>query len=203
MADTPRLTSQDFDPWHLATPLELLALLERLGVAMSDVARCLRVPRSSISMWRHGARSFPPKHRAALYEYTRRSFDAQADVTDKAARLAPTAELREAILAEFGALWQKWKVEVLYEAGTLRRALVYEYESLAPLIHQEYFSADDRETMALKMETMLVRVDLIRQQQGEVPSAEEELLARLTEAHEAVQKTPQPDAEGTNRRRRS
>ena len=62
MADVPALTPRDYDPWRLATPLQLLTLLERLDVSMTEVARWLHVPRSSVSMWRHGTRTIPPKH---------------------------------------------------------------------------------------------------------------------------------------------
>jgi hypothetical protein len=195
MADLPALTPRDYDPWHLATHLQLLTLLDRLGVPMIEVARSLHVPRSNISMWRRGTRPFPPKHLDALRAYTRRTFDAAADLTDKAASLAPTAELREAIRAEFGALWGRWQQEVLYDAGTFRRAKIRQYEALGPLLHKEHPTAEDRETMALMMEALLRYVDLERQQQGAVPSAEEELITRLTASHGEATRT---QGEGTD-----
>jgi hypothetical protein len=195
MADTPQLTPRDYDAWALATPLQLLTLLERLDVSMTEVARWLHVPKSSVSMWRHGTRTVPPKHEGRLRERTRRTFDETADMTDKAARLAPTAELREAILAEFGALWGRWQQEVLYDAGTFRRAKVRQYEALGQLIHKEHPSAEDRETMALMMEAILRYVALERQQQGAVPSPAEELTTRLTAAHTQAART---QGEGTD-----
>jgi hypothetical protein len=189
MTDTPALTPRDYDPWRLATSLQLLTLLERLDVSMSDVARELHVPRSSISMWRHGTRAIPPKHIEALYEYTRRTFAAAADLADKAANLAPTAELREAIRAEFGALWGRWKQEILFDAGTHRRAQVRQYEALGQLLRKEHRTAEDRETMALMMEAILRYEDLMQQLAGEVPRADQALLDRLTEAHAAAHPT--------------
>ena len=123
MADLPPLTPQDYDPWRLATPLQLLTLLERLGTAMTEVARWLHVPKSSVSMWRHGTRAFPPKHLPTLLERTRRTLDAQADLTRKAVSLAPTEALRRALHDEFEVLYARWKSEVLSEAGILRRQL--------------------------------------------------------------------------------
>ena len=196
MADTPHLTPRDYDAWALATPLQLLTLLERLDISMTEVARWLHVPKSSVSMWRHGTRSIPPKHIPTLLERTRRTFDAAADLTDKAASLAPTAELREAIRAEFGALWGRWQQEVLYDAGTFRRAKIRQYEALGVLIHTDHPSAADRETMALMMEAILRYVDLERQQQGAVPSPEEALTTRLTAAH---RQAPHTQGEGDDR----
>jgi hypothetical protein len=189
MEGTPALRPQDYDAWTLATPLQLLTLLERLDVSMTEVARWLHVPKSSVSMWRSGRRAFPPKHEGRLRERTRRTFDDAADLNDKAASLAPTAELREAIRAEFGALWSRWQQEVLYDAGTFRRAKVRQYEALGPLIYQEHASAEDRQTMALLMEAILRYVDLERQQQGEPTSAEAALISRLTQAHTQTTRT--------------
>lgn len=190
MADMPARTPQDYDPWELATPLQLLTLLERLDVSMSDVARWLHVPRSSVSMWRRGARAFPPKHLKALRERTRREMDATDELTDKAMRMAPTAELRQAIRAEFEALYGRWKQEVLYEAGTYRRALERQYEALGTLVHQAHFTAEDPETARVMGEALAGFVRVIYTLEPKAPSPEDATIARLTAAHAAAPPTP-------------
>lgn len=190
MADTPALTPQDYDPWQLATPLQLLTLLERLGVSMSDVARWLHVPRSSVSMWRHETRTIPPKHIAALHEHTQRTFEAAADLTRKAASLAPTTALGEAIRAEFGALWGRWKTEVLHEAGTMRRGLQANVQELGRVLAQQPFRADALERLDLMWGTIRQQVALLIELEGVAPDPEQEWAVRLTAAHEAAHPTP-------------
>ena len=109
---------------------------------MSEVARWLHVPRSSVSMWRHETRTIPPKHIEALHERTWRTYEAAVDLTKKAVSLAPTEELREAIRAEFGALYGRWKTEVLHEAGTMRRGLQANVQTLDRALAQQPFRAN-------------------------------------------------------------
>jgi hypothetical protein len=190
MADTPALTPQDYDPWRLATPLQLLTLLERLGVSMSEVARWLHVPRSSVSMWRHETRTIPPKHLAALHEHTQRAFEAAADLTKKAVSLAPTEELREAIRAEFGALYGRWKTEVLHEAGTMRRGLQANVQTFNHHVAQQPFQAHTLEKLDLVYGTIRQQVEILMELEGVAPSWDEAWTARLTAAHEAAHPTP-------------
>ena len=110
-------------------------------------------------------------------------------------QLAPTAALREALKAEWDALWMRWKQEVLYDAGTHRRAQAQQYEALGRLLRKEHRTAEERETMGLLIEAILRHEDLMQQLAGEPPDPEQELIERLTQAHEAVHPTPQPDAE--------
>jgi hypothetical protein len=192
MADIPALTPRDYDPWHLATPLQLLTLLERLDVSMTEVARWLHVPRSSISMWRHGTRTIPPKHVPTLLERTRRTLEEAAELTSKAVSLAPTEDLRQAIRAEFGALWQRWKSEVLHEAGTLRRTLQANCQALRQELAHQPFRADALESLDLLWGTIRQIVALLMELEGVAPDPEQELIARLTAAHEAAH-PPQGD----------
>lgn len=186
MPDPSSLTPRDFDPWQLATPQHLLVLLQRLGVSGREIARWLRVPRSSVSMWGHGTRAIPPKHIPPLCAFARLAFDQAVELNDKAAALAPTEALRQTLRTEFAAIWTEWKATVLRDAGTLRRGLQQQAEALVRLAGKPTFTAEDRETMALMMESMLAKMDLILQSQDEVPRAEEELITRLTQAHEAA-----------------
>jgi hypothetical protein len=186
MADTPALTPQDYDPWQLATPLQLLTLLERLDVPMSEVARWLRVPRSSVSMWRHGTRAIPPKHIPALRTWARLALDQAAELTDKAVSLAPTEDLRAALRTDFAAIWTRWKQEVLADAGTLERSMQANYQALGTWLARESLTGEDQESIALLLETLRTQVALRVQLQGTVPDAEATLHARLTEAHEAA-----------------
>jgi predicted transcriptional regulator len=190
MADLPALTPQDYDPWRLATPLQLLTLLERLGVSMSEVARWLHVPRSSVSMWRHETRTIPPKHIAALHEHTRRAFEAAADLTTKAVSLAPTAAVGEAIRAEFGALYGRWKTEVLHEAGTMRRGLQANVQTFDQDVAQQPFRADALARLDRVYGTIRQQVEILMELEGVAPDPEQELIARLTAAHEAAHPTP-------------
>jgi hypothetical protein len=190
--DMPALTPRDDDPWHLATPLQLLTLLERLDISMSDVARWLHVPRSSISMWRHGTRTIPTKHIPTLRQRTRDTFEQAAELADKSAALAPAEDVREAIRAEFGALYTRWRSEVLHDAGTYRRAMLRQYEALGALVHKEHYTAEDAETARLMGESLARFISTIFTLEPERPSPEEALIARLTAAHEAAHPT-QPD----------
>jgi hypothetical protein len=188
MPDTPGLAPRDFDPWLLATPRQLLALMERLGVNMSQVARDIPVSRSSISMWRHEARSVPPKHLATLRTLAKRALEQAAELTDKAAALAPTEDLRQAIRTEFGALWQRWKSEVLAEAGTLRRSLQHNYAALGQWLAHEPFMAEDLESIRIVMDTIAQQVALLMELEG-VADPEQALLDRLAQAHADAPRT--------------
>lgn len=185
MTDTPALTPRDFDPWLVATPRQLLALMERLGVNMSQVARDIPVSRSSISMWRHEARSVPPKHLARLRTLAKRALDQAAELTIKAVELAPTEDVRQAIRAEFEAIYTRWKVEVLHEAGTLRRGLQANVQTLTTLLAHQPFAAEDPETIDLVMDTIRQQVALLVELEGTAPDPEQELIVRLNAAHEA------------------
>ena len=186
MADMPPLTPQDYDPWRLATPLQLLTLLERLGTAMTEVARWLHVPKSSVSMWRHGTRAFPPKHLPTLLERTRRTLDAQADLTRKAVSLAPTEALRRALHDEFEVLYARWKSEVLSDAGILRRQLQQQAEAFVQEIARQPLRADVLEHLDLVWGTMRQHVALLMALEGVTPDPEQTWDARMTVAHEAA-----------------
>jgi predicted transcriptional regulator len=188
MPDTPPLTPRDYDPWQLATPQQLLTLLERLGISGSEVARWLHVPRSAISMWRHGSRAIPQKHIPALRERTRHAFDQAAELNTKTVALAPTEDLRQALRAEFAALWTRWKAEVLHEAGTLRRGLQTDVDTLTALLAHQPFAAEDPETIDLVMDTIRQKVALLVELEG-LADPEQALLDRLTQAHESIQPT--------------
>lgn len=201
MPETPGLTPRDFDPWLLATPRQLLTLMERLGVNMSQVARDIPVSRSSISMWRHEARSVPPKHFATLRLLAKQAQEQAAELTDKAAALAPTEDVRQAIRAEFGALLQRWKGEVLAEAGTLRRAYQANVQTLTTFLAHQPFRADDLDTLDLLWGTIRQQVALLMEREG-VLNPEQAALDRLTQAHDVAQQqrdqAPEPGPPTTN-----
>jgi len=108
------------DAWQLATPQQLLTLLQRLGVSGSEVARWLRVSRSSVSMWRKGIRQVPRKHVPVLRERTCIAYDHARELQAKAAALAPTETLQQAIRAEFAALCHRWNAEVMTSRAHLQ-----------------------------------------------------------------------------------
>jgi transcriptional regulator with XRE-family HTH domain len=190
MPDTPPLTPRDYDQWQLATPQQLLTLLQRLGVSGSDVARRLRVPRSAVSMWRHGSRAMPPKHLSELRTFTQDAFAQTHELNRKAVALAPTEDLRQALHEEFVAIWIRWKAEVLAEAGTLQRGLERNYQTLGIVVGKKQRTREDVETAKLVMETMAQQMELLVTALGEGPSPEDEAIARLTAAHEAQTTNP-------------
>jgi hypothetical protein len=190
MAD---LTPRDFDPWQLAGPLQYLTLLDRLGVRMSEVAQWLHVPRSNISMWRHGTKAVPAKHLTTLRERAQERLAEVAELTDKAARLAPSEDVRQALHAEFGALWQRWRGEVLADAGTLDRAILRQYDAMGIWIRKDRYSHEDVESVRLASEALVQLMARKVALYGEAPSDEDALIAQLTQAHAAaapVERTP-------------
>ena len=186
MADMPALTPQDYDPWRLATPLQLLTLLERLDVPMTEVARWLHVPKSRSVCGAMARARFPPNTSPTLLERTRRTMDAQADLTRKAVSLAPTAALGRALHDEFEVLYARWKSEVLSEAGTLRRVLQANAQALMQEVAQQPFRADALAHLDTVWGTMRQQVALLMELEGVAPDPEQEWTRRLTEAHEAA-----------------
>ena len=85
--------------------------------------------------------------------------------------------------AELATLWTKWKLSVLYDAGTLHKGLLQQYEALGRVLIQPHFTPADRETIALMQEAILAKVDVLIGIQPAAPTPEEALLHRLTEAH--------------------
>jgi DNA-binding transcriptional regulator YdaS (Cro superfamily) len=74
MDESANLTPREYDPWRLATPAQLLTLIQRLGVSGRVVARWLGVKPSAISMWSHGTRAIPQRHVPALKVWAERAF---------------------------------------------------------------------------------------------------------------------------------
>jgi hypothetical protein len=133
---------------------------------------------------------------------SRRTFDTAAELTSKAMSLAPTAELREAIRAKFGALWGRWKTEVLHEAGTLRRGLQANAQAFAQELAHEPFPADALERLDFIGGTIRQQVALLMELEGVAPDPEQALIKRLTAAHEAAQQAraqaQDPSPQSTN-----
>jgi hypothetical protein len=194
MPDLPTLTAEDFDPWALATPEQLLAFCVKLGVSGSDIGRWLRVPPSSVSMWLSGTRLVPRKHIPALRERTRLAFDQNAELMTKAVALAPREDLRHALRRDFDTLYLEWKTQVLHDAGTLWRVQQREYETLGAVVHKPQYTRADIETFTLVAANMAQRMELMVQLGGEAPDPGQALLDQLTQGHEAAHPTP-PDAD--------
>jgi hypothetical protein len=194
MAETPPLTPADYDPWRVASPLQLLTLLHRLGMTSRVIAHWCGVPPTHISMWLHGKRPIPLRYAPILHFRAREALDQASQLNSKEVAAQPTEALREATRAEFTAIWTKWKLEVLYDAGTLRRGMLQQAQALVRVLMQPHFTLADRELIARMAETIVAQVDTIRAFQPDTPSAEDAWLARLTAAHEAAHPTPS-DAE--------
>ena len=191
MADPGRLTPADYDPWRVATPLQLLQLMHRLGRSSREIARALGVTEAAISQWSRAKRSIPPRYAAPLRDEARLALNEVAERTDKAAALAPSEDVRQAIRAEFGTLWQRWKLEVLHDAGTLRRGLGQNRETFETYLAHRPFWVDDLETLDLIWGTMRQQVALLMELEG-VVDPEQALLDRLTQAHVAAQQRRDP-----------
>lgn len=151
----------DSPAWVFATPLALLFLLERFGVPMAEVARWLHVPRSNISMWRHGTKAVPAKHLQTLRERAQETLARQAELTEKAASLAATDTLRQALRTEFEARYSRWEAEMLQDAAT--RPWYVDYVVLGSWVRWSHASEDVPEPIALLIETMAAKVRRIRE----------------------------------------
>ena len=197
MAEDPgRLSPADYDPWRLASPLQLLHLIQRLGVTGRVIARWLGVKPAAISMWSRAKRPIPLAYGQPLLVWAQDALAKAAALNQKEVAAQPTEALQQAVQSHFTTLWTTWKLQVLYDAGTLHTGLVQQYEALGRVVRQAHFTPADRETMALMQESILAKVDVLVTLQGAVPSADEQWDARLTAAHAAVHPTqPHPAAE--------
>lgn len=186
MAETPPpLTPADYDPWRVASPLQLLTLLHRLGMTSRVIAAWCGVPPTHISMWLHGKRAVPLRYAPILHFRAQKTLDEADRLNAKEAEAQPTAALREATRAEFTTIWNKWKLEVLYDAGTLHKGLVQQGQALLRELMQPHFTREGRESVALMAANILTKYDVVLTLEPAIPSAEEELTQRLTQAHEA------------------
>ena len=193
MADVPpALTAQDYDPWCVASPLQLLTLLRRLGVTSRVIARWCGVKPSHISMWLHGTRPVPLRYAPILHQRARASLHEADRLNIKEVAAQPTEALQRAMRTEFTVIYDRWKAEVLYDAGTLHQGLVQQYQAQASIVTQPPFTADKRETLARMQEAVLAKYDVLLTLQPEVPSPEDELIERLTQAHAAAQQRRDP-----------
>jgi hypothetical protein len=156
------------------------------------IAAWCGVPPTHISMWLHSKRSIPLRYAPILHFRAQKTLKEMDRLNAKEADAQPTAALREATRAEFTMIYHKWRLEVLYDAGTLEKGLLQQYEAQAVLM-QPPFTPAKRKTLALMQEAALAKYDVLVTLQGAVPSADEELIERLTQAH-AEATTTQPPA---------
>jgi hypothetical protein len=201
MADaSPALTSQDYDPWQRASPLQLLTLLHRLGVTSRVIARWCGVKPSHVSMWTHEKRSIPLRYAPILHLRARQTLEEAARLNAKEVAAQPTEALQRATQAELSNLWTKWKLEVLYDAGTLRKGLLQQYQALGRVLMQAHFTPADQALIAQMLETILAKVETLVTLQPDAPSPEEAWIARLTAAHEAAHPTQTAEEPDTPQR---
>jgi hypothetical protein len=143
MADDAPLTPSDYNVWEVATPRQLLTLLQRLGITNQMIARHLGVKPPSISRWAHESRPMPARYRPRLVRFAREKLDEASELSAKAASLAPTDALRHAIHAEFAALYSRWKNQVLAEAGTVRRGMLQNHAILGEWLQRDPLTPED------------------------------------------------------------
>jgi DNA-binding transcriptional regulator YdaS (Cro superfamily) len=187
MTDPLPLTAQDYDVWLLASPTHLLALLKKLGVEGRATAAWLGVTPACVSQWSTGKRPIHPRYVPALRLWAQDALTQQEQRTNKDAEAQPTEALQAAVKAEFTAIWNHWKQQVLFDAGTLLKQLHQQYYALGGWILQERYRPEDLASVKLVMEAMVQQMQRLILLQGDVPSPEDELIARLTAAHEAAQ----------------
>jgi DNA-binding transcriptional regulator YdaS (Cro superfamily) len=195
MADAAPLTPRDFDAWDLATPLQLLHLLKRLGVESTVIATWVGVKPAAVSQWNRGRREIPERYTPRLRRWAKDAVEKAWELNKKAVAAQPTEALRRAVQGEFAALWDRWTLEVLHNAGTLRKVILQQHGALGQWLSKDPLTAEDRESIALVMETILAQVDRLLTLEPEVPSAEDQLVARLTAARTDAQTTKPPAAE--------
>jgi DNA-binding transcriptional regulator YdaS (Cro superfamily) len=195
MSDSTPLTPGDYDVWKLASPAHLLALLKKLGVEGTVIASWLGVTPACVSQWHTGKRPIHPRYAPALREWAETAIKQAAQRTDKEVAAAPTDALRDATRAEFTAIWNHWKQRVLFDRGTLNKQIHQQYYALAGCVLKERYRPEDIENFELTTEAMAQQMKRYMTLQGEVPSAEEELIARLARAHEEAAATRSPDAD--------
>jgi len=185
MADPLPLTPQDFEAWHLASPLQLLHLIKRLGVESTVIATWLGVKPAAVSQWNRQRREIPARYGPALLVWAKDTVEKAAARTEKEVRIQPTAELQRAVQGEFAALWTRWKLEVVHNAGTIRKVIKQNYQALGQFLSHDPLTEADADSIEVVMATLSQQVAMVRTLQGETPSGEEALLARLQAAHEA------------------
>jgi DNA-binding transcriptional regulator YdaS (Cro superfamily) len=184
MAEPTSLTPKDYEVWRLASPAQLLSLIKRLGVEQAIIARWLGVKPTAISQWSHGHRPIPPRFAPILLMRAQKSLEDAYSRNVKEMAAAPTDALRQTMQGEFGALWSAWKLEVLYSAGTLQKALHQSYYALGSWTLKERLTADDLESIELLCDSIVTRAKIVFAQQQNSPQTEDALIERLTQAHE-------------------
>src|SRR4030095_13187476 len=174
MSDPTPLTPQDYDVWQLASPTHLLALLRKLNVDGRVIANWLGVNPSLVSQWYTGKSPIHPRYAPALRMRTRMTLDQAWDLNAKEAAAQPTAALQDATRAEFDAIYNRWRQQVLFDGGTLLKQLHQQYYALGGWILKKRYDAEDIQSVRLVTEAMVQQMERLRTLQGDVPSAEEE-----------------------------
>jgi hypothetical protein len=186
MADDTGGAAAAYDPMRVATPLQLLQLMHRLDVPGRVIARQLGVTPAAISMWLNEKRPIPAVYTPRLRLWAQKALDEAAALNQKEVTRQPTAALRQLVQDAFTGLWARWQGEVLYEAGTLHAAILRQYDAIGGWVRQERYRADDIESVRLASEDLVHLMARALTLQGEIPSAEDELVARLAAAHDAA-----------------
>jgi hypothetical protein len=176
----------DYDPWQVATPLQFLQLIHRLGVPGRVIARQVGVKPAAISMWVNQKRPIPARYGPIFRVWAQKALDDAARLNEKEQSLQPTEDLRLMVQAEFTGMVARWQTEVLYEAGTLHAAIQQQYEAMAGWVRQERYRAEDIESVRLASAALVLLMERVHALHGEPPSDEDRLVARLQAAHDAA-----------------
>jgi hypothetical protein len=186
MADDPGGSPVAFDVWRVATPLQFLQLMQRLGVPGRVMARQIGVTPAAISFWLNQKRSIPPGYTERLRFWAQKDLEDASRLNQKEADGQPTADLAQMVRAAFTGIWARWQGEVLYEADTLHQAIQRQYEALGAWVRQERYSAEDVESVQRGAEALVHLMTRVLALQGEPPSAEDALACSLQAAHDTT-----------------
>ena len=155
MGEDPGGSPAAYDPLRVATPLQLLQLMQRLGVPGRVMARQVGVKPAAISMWLNQKRPIPAVYTPRLRLWAAQALREAAVLNQKEVDRQPTEELQRLVQAEFTGIWARWKSEVLYEAGTLHQAIQRQYDVMAAWVCKARYSAEDVASVRLASEALV------------------------------------------------
>lgn len=170
MTEPVKLSPHEYDPVQMATPLQLLHLLKRLGVRGAVIANWLGVTPAAVSQWFREKYPIPARHAPVLKMRARTALDQAWELNKKEVALQPTEDLQRATRMEFTSLYDRWKLEVLHAAGTLQRSLEQQCDELSSWVRKPPQTQADVEAITQACELIVVKAQLLvnlRQEQQE------------------------------------
>jgi transcriptional regulator with XRE-family HTH domain len=140
----------------------LVRLLRTLGVDQQEIARQLRLSKSTVSLWATGARPLAKRHEQPfldLVEATIREHQTRADVS-------------ETDLRDIASYLHAWSREMYIQVGRFRRTIQEHFQTLqSPLskVDPLTLSRDERFRLKWACRQLVMLLDAIDQLEGDVP----------------------------------